>query len=148
MVAETVVAPSVRVMLDTNVVLDLLLEREPWLSEAEEMWDARDAKRILAYLPTVALTNIFYIGRKKIGQQRVMEGIQYCVANFELVPIDRAVVDYALKLTGADFEYNIQIACAVAASVECIVTRDPSGFTHAPIRAVSPLDLVPLLPQG
>ena len=37
MVAETVVAPSVRVMLDTNVVLDLLLEREPWLSEAQKM---------------------------------------------------------------------------------------------------------------
>lgn len=145
MVAETVVTPGVRVMLDTNVVLDLLWEREPWLSEAQRMWDARDAKTVVAYLPTVALTNIFYIGRKKIGHQRVMTGIQYCAANFELVPVDRAVVDYALNLSGADFEDNIQIACAVTAGVQFIVTRDPSGFTHAPIRAVAPPELIALL---
>lgn len=63
-----------RVSLDTNVLLDLTLRREPWLSEAQAMWDARDAHQIIGYVPASSLTDLYYISRKQIweyaGQRR------------------------------------------------------------------------------
>lgn len=135
---------SVRVLLDTNVVLDLLLQRQPWFNQAQPMWDARDAGTVIACLPTSALTNLYYIGRKQIGQHQIMAGIQYCVANFELVPLGRRDAEYALTLPRWDFEDNLQAACAVHAAVLFIVTRDPAGFAAvpAPIRVVDPPTLM------
>lgn len=137
---------AISILLDTNVVLDLLLRREPWLSQAQPLWDSRDAGRVVVYLPTVALTNIFYIGRKQIGNAQAFEGIRFCLANFILVAVDRVIAEHALTLSGNDFEGNVQIACAVQAGVDFIVTRDPNGFAHSPIRAVSPPDLNKHLP--
>src|SRR5215469_5808251 len=93
MVAEG--PPPVRVLLDTNVVLELLL-RQPWLGQAQPMWDARDAGTIIACLPVSALTNIYYIGRRQIGQQRIMDGIRFCIANFELVSLEREDAEFAM----------------------------------------------------
>lgn len=135
---------GVRVLLDTNIVLDLLLRRQPWFNQAQPMWDARDAGTVIACLPTSALTNIYYIGRKQVGQQQVMADIRYCVSNFELLPLGRRDAEYALTLPGADYEDNLQIACAFYADVLFIVTRDPDGFTDVPalIRVVDPPTLM------
>jgi predicted nucleic acid-binding protein len=137
----------VRVLLDTNVILDLLLPRQPWLGQAQPMWDARDAGMILVCLPTSALTNIYYIGRRQIGQLRIMDGIRFCIANFELSSLERQDAEFALTLPGTDFEDNLQIACAVHAGVQYIVTRDPSDFTGtpAPLRVVDPPTLMTLI---
>jgi predicted nucleic acid-binding protein len=142
MVAEG--SSPVRVLLDTNVILGLLLLRQPWLGQAQPMWDARDAGTIIACLPTSALTNIYYIGRRQIGQLQIMDGMRFCIANFELASLERQDAEFATTLPGADFEDNLQIACAVRARVQFIVTRDPSGFAGVPVplRAVDPPTLM------
>lgn len=126
-------APGVRVLLDTNVVLDVLLRRQPWLTEAQPMWEARDAGTIIACLPVSALTNLYYIGRKQVGREQIMAGIRYCVTNFELVSLERQDAEYALGLSGPDFEDNLQIACAVRVGVLFLVTRDPADYAAAPV---------------
>lgn len=123
---------GVRVLLDTNVVLDVLLRRQPWLTEAQPMWEARDAGTIIACLPVSALTNLYYIGRKQVGHEQIMTGIRFCVTNFELVSLERQDAEQALELSGPDFEDNLQIACAVRVGVLFIVTRDPADFAGAP----------------
>lgn len=56
-----------RVLLDTNVALDWLLDRKPWADAAQPFWDARDADQIACYMPASALTDVFYIARRQIG---------------------------------------------------------------------------------
>ena len=48
-----------RILLDTNVVLDVLLKREPWVSEASAIWQANDDGRLVGHLMASALTDIF-----------------------------------------------------------------------------------------
>jgi predicted nucleic acid-binding protein len=52
-----------RVLLDTNVVLDVLLKREPWVAEAQILWQANDDGSVAGYVVATTLTNIFYIAR-------------------------------------------------------------------------------------
>ncbi len=135
-------ASSLHILVDTNVVLDLLLAREPWLSQAQPMWEARDAERLVAYLPASALTDIFYICRKQVGLERARQAVAACIQGFTLIAVDHAIVSAALALPGDDFEDNVQIACAMSGALDIIVTRDPAGFARSPIPAIEPLAVV------
>jgi hypothetical protein len=54
---------------------------------------------------------------------------------------DRAVLEAADPLPGADFEDNVHIAAAAQAAVDAIITRDPAGFAASPVAVLSPADL-------
>jgi len=59
-----------RVLLDTNVVLDALLERAPWVAEAKAIWEAHLGYRIAAHITATSLTDIFYVSRRLVGRPR------------------------------------------------------------------------------
>lgn len=64
-----------RVMLDTNVALDWLLDRTPWADEALPIWQARDSGRLMTYIPASVLTDIFYIARRQVGTVAALAGV-------------------------------------------------------------------------
>lgn len=111
-------------LVDTNVSLDLLLEREPWLSQARPLWDARDAGNLFVFLPASVLTDIFYICRKQVGFNRAKQAVQACMQGFAIIAVDRSIVAAALALPGDDFEDNVQIACAQKDA--CVVNAYPT----------------------
>ena len=119
-------------------MLDLLLAREPWLREAQPLWDARDAGRLIAYLPASVLTDIFYVCRKHVGLNRARQAVEACLHGLVVIGVDRSTMAAALSLPGNDFEDNVQIACAQSAGLDLIVTRNTVDFAHSPIVAVEP----------
>ena len=143
--SDTSLAQPVHVLLDTNVVLDLVIEREPWLTQAQPMWSAWDARKLRFSIPTVSLTTIAYIAHKPLGYQGVMEALRWCVSNLNLLNTTQRDIKAALKMTGPDFEDNVQIACAMRAHVSFIVTRNPRDFTASAIRVVNPVELMDAL---
>jgi predicted nucleic acid-binding protein len=56
--------------------------------------------------------------------------------------VDRVALEAAHAMTGSDFEDNLQIACAVQAGADAIVTRDAQGFRGAPLPVLAPADLM------
>lgn len=131
---------KVRVLVDTNVVLDQLLQREPWHTDAQAFWRARDARRIVAYLPASVLTDIFYISRRQVGIAQAHAAVQRCLSQFGIIAVNRPLLTMAAAMPGSDFEDNVQIACAQHAALDLIVTRDPAGFRDAPMPAVEPAE--------
>jgi len=93
-------------------VLDQLLHREPWFTEAQPFWQARDAGSLTAYLPASVLTDIFHISRRQVGNDEARRAVARCLDEFGIVAVYRALLDSALALPGSDFEDNLQIACA------------------------------------
>jgi predicted nucleic acid-binding protein len=66
------------VLLDTNIVLDVLLKREPWVLDSQRIWHACDEQRIQGYLIASTLTDIFYIARKLVGREAALEAVELC----------------------------------------------------------------------
>jgi predicted nucleic acid-binding protein len=128
----------IKVLLDTNVVLDLLLERQPWLQEARPMWDAYNAGTIIACVNAATITDIFYVCRKLVGVRQARHAVTRCVQSFHLLPVTEAIVTKALTLAGPDFEDDVQIACAWAAGMNAIVTRNLAQFSHSPVATIAP----------
>ncbi len=118
-----------RLLLDTNVVLDVLLNRQPWVKDAAAIWQANDDGRVMAYLTASTFTDIFYIARKVAGIAGARQAVRTCLEAFEIR--DRHTLQHAETLLGNDFEDNLQIACATLQNLDAIVTRDQAGFQNA-----------------
>jgi predicted nucleic acid-binding protein len=134
------------VLLDTNVVLDVLLNRDPWQVEASALWRAVDEGRLTGYLPASAVTDIFYVARRLTDIARARQVVQVCLDAFNIATVDRAVLERAQALSGSDYEDNVQIACAELNELDAIVTRDSSGFEGSPVAVWSPAQCLANLP--
>jgi predicted nucleic acid-binding protein len=130
------------ILLDTNVVLDVLLAREPWVHEAKYIWQACEQNRINASIVASSVTDIFYIAKRLGGFAKAIEAVELCLQTFAISPIDRVVLEEALLLEGNDFEDNVQLIAAMRYGVDMIVTRNPTDFSHAYLPIVTPTQFV------
>jgi predicted nucleic acid-binding protein len=131
-----------RVLLDVNVVLDSMLQRSPWNQEADAILQADALGQVECAVTTLSLANVFYISRKTIGTPAARIAVRTYLAALDIFPIDKQALLDADTMPGADFEDNILIAAAIAASVDAIVTRNPTDFVHSPILVLQPVDLL------
>src|SRR5690348_6700916 len=144
--SSTSPAPRVlRVLLDTNVVLDWLLDRKPWSDDTLPLWQARDTGRLITYISASAVTDIFYIARRQIGTPAALASIDQSLA-LEIAPIGKETLLRARTLSGSDFEDNVAIACAEVERLDFIITRNIDDFRYSPVPALEPLALPPCLP--
>ncbi len=127
-----------RVLVDTNIVLDYLLDREPFLQDAKTLFNAIDAGKIVGYVSATALTDIFYIARKHTQSLSLArQAISTTLAVMVVCSINRSVLEAAFDSGLTDFEDAVQIFCASAHGLDAIVTRDKKGFLSSPIIVLS-----------
>jgi len=131
-----------RVLLDANIVLDLLLARLPWQAEATAILQAHRESRLTTLVTSLTIANVFYVGRRHAGLARARHAVRECLDVFEVVGVDRATLLTADSLPGSDFEDNVQMAAGVQAGADAVVTRDPAGFVGGPLLAVTPQELL------
>lgn len=131
-----------RVLFDTNIVLDVLLKLEPWVTESMAVWQANDGGQIAGYVLASAITDIFYVARRLAGLEIARTAVRTCLEAFEICVVDRRTLEQAEGLPGNDFEDNVQIACASIADLDAIVTRDKKGFKAATIPVLAPSELL------
>ena len=130
-----------KVLLDLNIILDVLLNRAPWVTDSAAIWDAHRAGELVAHVAAFAVPTVFYVMRRQSDLRRAHEGVRICLESLEIAPVGRATLQLARRQAGSDYEDNLQIACAAEAGVDAIVSRDPGGFAHSPIPIWAPADL-------
>lgn len=134
-----------RLLIDTNVVLDLLQERKPFVEDAVRLFKRVDAGEIEGFIAATTITNIYYIVRRAAGAKVAQEAIAQVLTDLHICAVDRTVLEQANALNFRDFEDAVQYACGMAHGVDAIVTRDVSGFVSAGIPVMSPGELENIL---
>ena len=132
-----------RVLLDTNIILDFFLEREPFFHETSKLFDAMSDQQIEGFITASSVTDIFYICRRQT--QNLEEARQILITTLSLLSIclvDREILETALQSGLADFEDAVQIACAEAQNLEAIITRNLQDFQTANIPVMSANQLI------
>ncbi|XPM54783.2 MAG: type II toxin-antitoxin system VapC family toxin [Leptolyngbya sp. IPPAS B-1204] len=130
-----------RVLIDTNVVLDFLQEREPFVENAARLFERIDAGKIEGLIAATTITNIYYIVRRAAGRAVAQDAVTQVLSDLNICAVDLEVLEQALALNFEDFEDAVQYACAVVHGVDAIVTRDVAGFINAEIPVVLPEDI-------
>lgn len=134
-----------RVLFDTNVLLDVLLKREPHAMDAARLLSMADTGVIDGVLCADALTTVDYVAAKVLGPSECRRLLHELLRIFAIVPVDRAVLESALRLDLPDFEDAVVHEAARASGAAGIVTRDAAGFTRGTVPVIDPLELLSTL---
>lgn len=134
-----------KLLLDINVVLDVALNRTPFVQDSARLLNAIDLGRAEGYVAAHTVTTAFYVTAKNRGVQTATAAISQLLGIVDVVPADRADLTRAISLGWRDFEDAVQAVCAEKINADAIVTRDPKDFQHATLPVHSPTDILPLL---
>jgi predicted nucleic acid-binding protein len=134
-----------RVLFDTNVVLDVLLDREPHAEASAAAWAAVETGAAEGLLAAHAVTTVHRLAGKELGPAKAKRVVAAILQVFGIAAVDGAVLQEALQSPLSDFEDAVTAAAARLAGCDCIVTRDPKGFRASPVRAFTPEAVLPLL---
>ena len=135
-----------KIAFDTNVILDAMIRREDW-EVAEALFMAVSEDKAEGVITANTVTDIYYITRKRLGDQKTREAIWNLMSLFEIAPVDEKVCFDALATPMKDFEDAVMAVAAKRVGAEIVVTRD-EGFLsegNAPIRAVSPKEAMEIV---
>lgn len=134
-----------RILFDTNVILDVLLDRKPHADASAAVWSSVETGVLEGMLSAHAVTTIHYLVRRERGAAKATRTIHAILKVFGIAAVDAGVIHEALQLSLSDFEDAVTAAAARSAGCECIVTRDPRGFRASPVRCLTPEAVIPLL---
>jgi len=137
------------ILIDTNIILDWLLLREPFYIQAKEIIECCIRDEIQGCLASHTLLNIFFITRKDKTVEERKEIIFMLCDNFNIIEVDKQMIITALKNKAwDDLEDGLQIQCAIKEKVNYIITRDPKGFLSSQIQVFSPGEFIQLKNKG
>jgi predicted nucleic acid-binding protein len=128
-----------RLLIDINVALDVILERDPWVSEGALLFSAIQNGHAEGYLAGHTIPTIHYIVRENRKDRVVADAaVATLLRIFTVVAAENAELLQALALGFPDFEDAVQAACAVKVSADWIVTRNVKDFKKSPIACEPP----------
>ena len=134
-----------KLLFDTNVILDVLLDRQPHALGSSRAMGVVEVGQATGYLGATTVTTIYYLASKAGGTELASQSIEQLLAIMEVAAVNRSVLEDALGLGFSDYEDAVLHEAARHSGVDAIVTRDPRGFAKASLPVLSPTELLAIL---
>lgn len=134
-----------KVLFDTNIVLDVLMDRMPFAEAAVRLFSQVEEGILVGSLCATSITTIHYLISKAIGSGRAQKEMQKLLRLFEIIPVNRRVLESALVSDFNDFEDAVIHAAACSAGIDAIVTRDRKDYRKAQIAVYTSIELSKIL---
>jgi predicted nucleic acid-binding protein len=135
----------VKAFIDTNVLLDFLLRREPHYAAAARLIDRVESGEVEAFVSAISFNNIFYLARKHMGVDGARNLLRELRKLCKIVPLDENVLDQAIVLTINDYEDAIQAVSAGRVGSPYIITRNARDFERTKVKAYAPEEFLAVL---
>ena len=126
------------ILLDTDVLVDIALDRHPHSESASELLDRIEHGSEAAYIAWHSVSNLYYVIAPALGGVSSRDFIVELTRFVAVATTDTEGIRYAADLPMADFEDAMQVAAARACGARHIVTRNVRDYARSPIRAVDP----------
>jgi len=134
-----------RILLDTNIILDIALGRVPHLADSADVFRKIDNESIYGFVTATTITDIYYVAKREKGHQTTIDFISNLIEIVDIIGIDKEIVIASLISDFADFEDAIQSVSSRLNGIDYIITRNHKDFIKSEISAVSPKELLALL---
>jgi predicted nucleic acid-binding protein len=136
-----------KILFDTNVVLDVLLDRRPHVRTAIALMSGVERGQLEGYLCANSVTTIEYLTTKTLDRVAARKAVKSLLAIFRIAEVNQATLVLALDLSFTDFEDAVLYQAGVGAGVDAVVTRNGRDFKNAELPIYSPQELFGLLRQ-
>ena len=128
---------SKRVFLDTNIILDLLGERDPFYSSIAQLATLADLKKVKMIVSPISFATVNCFLSKYEGISSAKIKLRKFKVLCEISKIDETIVEKGLNSNFEDFEDSLQYFCAIDAKCDIIITRNAKDFKHSLIPVMS-----------
>jgi len=134
-----------KIVFDTNVILDVLLVRESHFEVSANLFDAVVCKDVEGYLCATTLTTIDYLVSKQQGKQVTRALLKKLLVLFSIAEVNEFVLMEAVKSDFSDFEDAVLYQAGVLVGVDGFVTRNQKDFKTAVLSVYSPCELLEII---
>lgn len=135
-----------KALIDTNIFLDVALQRQPFLVESDKVLSLLEAGSLPGYISASTISDFYYVARKVVGHTKTLDFLKSLLSFCPVATVDQLVIDNAIELTiksgFKDFEDAILNCTAIANSLDTIITRNTKDFEQSKLRILTPMQIV------
>ena len=131
-----------KILLDTNIIVDVALERQPYFADSDRVLSLVEQKQLEGYISASTFSDLYYIIRKDKGRNSTLVFLRRIATFCQIATVDRAAITMALTVNFSDFEDAIQYSTAVLNQLDAIITRNPADFPVVSPRILTPTQLI------
>ena len=136
------------VLIDTNIILDIAQQREPFFEAANQIFDKIEEGEIKGVVTASSITDIYYLSRKASGRDKTIAFIRELIEILDVLSVTKETIIYALETNFKDFEDAVQYCVADMNHIDMIVTRNKSDFALSTIEVCTPEELIKKLTKN
>ncbi len=131
-----------KILIDTNVVLDALLDREPFAQYATQIFALTEQSRLESYLCATTVTTLDYLLLQALKKSEAGSALKRLIELFEIAPVNRPVIEAALRSKITDFEDAVLEQAAHLVGAQSIISRDAKDFKKSIVKVLDPTELL------
>lgn len=126
------------VLLDTNIILDIALERREFFEKSKELISFVNKSGFSAYVTATIVTDIYYVLKKSKGHDSTISFLKNLFDFIDISGVDKATILNTLSSEFTDFEDAVQSFSATQNGIIIIVTRNVSDFEKSKMKVFTP----------
>jgi len=134
-----------KILFDTNIVLDVLLLRKPYYTSATYLLSEVEQGNIKGYLCPTTITTIGYLITKVKGADEAKKLIKNILNIFELTELNKSILETSCSHKISDYEDAVLHESARSSNIEAIVTRNVKDFKYASVKVYDPEELIGII---
>ena len=132
-----------KIMIDTNIILDVLLEREPFYKHSRAILEMCEKRKIYGFISASSATDIFYLVRKALSStEKAYDALGEILNIVKILTVTNDDVNKAFLQKAKDFEDCLLATCAKSNNCDAIITRNKKDFLDFGITLFSPEELI------
>ncbi len=131
-----------KVLIDTNVILDVLCARTDFLESSSKVWKYCEVDKLDGCVSSLSIPNIVYILRKELTPEKTLDVINKLFLIFSIEDLKANDLKRAALMQTSDYEDALQMVCASRIKADFIITRNIRDFLSSPVPAVRPSEFI------
>ena len=136
------------VLVDTNVLLDVIGQREPHYQASAQVWTLAERGEITAFVSAISYNNIYYIVRRAESKAAARQAMGVLRDVFDSVAPDAKIINQAIDSECDDFEDAIQFHSAVRVGAQVLITRNTKDFPPSAMAIATPEEFLGMRPRA
>lgn len=133
-----------RILLDTNIILDIALKRDTFYNNSVKVFKLIDNRNLFAFISATTITDIYYIAKKQTGHEKSIEFIRGLLKFAEPLSVDKEIIIGALESKINDFEDAVQSSVAIENDLDFNVSRNVKDYLGSTVKTVTPEEFISL----
>jgi predicted nucleic acid-binding protein len=134
------------IFIDTDVIIDFLIDREPHSREAAIILTLIEQKKLKGYVSSLTFSNLYYVLRKIESHNKVIAKLDSISRLLTILKVDQQTIKYAIVSGFPDFEDSIQYNCALDyKKIDVLITRNIKDYKGSEIPVMTPADYLKMV---